>query len=186
MRRLPGLNCLWLVVIALWAMGPVQLSAQDLGQVSSPILTIDRARFIQQSEFGSALAAQIATESESLSAENRRIEGELEIEERELTEKRKTMEAEAFTALADAFDAKVRRIREEQTGRARELERLTEERQVEFLIKSTPVLEQIMLDAGAAVIVEKDSLFLSFDVIDITDLAIQRVNETFSADTGDK
>lgn len=159
-----------LIVALLWA---AISTAQD---VRSPILTIDSERLYRDSAFGQRVLGDIEAQTTTLSEDNRRIEAELETEERQLTEQRADMEPEAFRALADAFDARVEVIRREREARGRAIAALLEENRDRFLMAAAPVLEAIMRDAGAAVILEQRSVFVSANAIDITDLAIARMN----------
>ncbi|WP_238366577.1 OmpH family outer membrane protein [Mesobacterium pallidum] len=163
--------------LAALAFLPGPAAAQELGRVSSPILIIESERILTESAYGKRLAAELEALSAELSTENRSIEAQLIEEERALTERRPNLSPAEFRELADAFDAKVVEIRREQDGKARSLGQRGEEIRREVLVAATPVLEDIMLDAGAAVIVERRSVFMSADVIDVTDLAIQQMDE---------
>jgi Skp family chaperone for outer membrane proteins len=160
--------------LALGLAGAAQ--AQSLGRVQSPILTIESDRLFNESLFGRRVAAEIEADSALLAAENRRIEAELIAEERALTDQRASTDPQAFRVLADAFDEKVRAIRREQDAKARDLGQRTEELRRNFLQAAQPVLEGIMVDAGAAVMLERRNILLAADVIDVTDLAIERIN----------
>lgn len=46
-----------------------------------------------------------------------------------------------------------------------------------FFAASLPVLEGIMRETGAGVILDHSTVFLSADVVDITDLAITRIDK---------
>lgn len=150
--------------------------AQSLGTVVSPILTIESERFYVQSAFGQRVAREIEADSAVLAAENRKIEADLTEEEKELTEQRAQMEPDEFRKLADAFDEKVQTIRRTQDAKARALNQRNESDRLEFINAAGPVLEVLMRDAGAAVILERRSVFLSANAIDVTDDAIQRMN----------
>ena len=152
------------------------MSAQQLGTVQSPILTIEAERLFIESQFGQRVAQEREADSAVLSAENRRIEADLTEEEQSLTERRAEMEPDAFRALADAFDEKVQAIRRTQDAKARALNQRGEADRVAFLQAAAPVLEQLMRDAGAAVILERGSVFLSLNATDVTDQAIARIN----------
>lgn len=144
--------------------------------VQSPILTVDTDRLYSQSAFGLRAAKEIEERGAELATENRSIEAELSAEEQELTDKRATMEPEAFRTLADAFDEKVQSTRRAQETKGRDLSQLLEKEQIAFLNAAAPVLEALMRDAGAAVILERRSVFLSANAIDITDAAIARID----------
>lgn len=160
---------------AIWVLaGPV--AAQQLGLPKSAILTINTDRLFAESAFGQRIAVEIEAESAVLAAENRRIEGELSREEQNLTEKRSQMAAEAFRALADEFDAKVQKTRLAQDTKARELAQKREARRVEFLQAVRPVLAELMREAGAGVILERSNVFISANAIDVTDIAVTRID----------
>ncbi|WP_299206972.1 OmpH family outer membrane protein [uncultured Tateyamaria sp.] len=161
-----------LVVALIWATATL---SQD---VRSPILTIDSERFYRDSAFGQRVLAEIEEQTTILAEDNRRLEAELEAEEQALTDQRPDMEPEAFRALADAFDARVEGIRNEREARSRSIADLLEENRDRFLVSAAPVLEVIMREAGAGVILEQRSVFVSANAIDITDIAISRMDAT--------
>jgi Skp family chaperone for outer membrane proteins len=170
--RIAGL-ALWLVLGMLWGQTAM---AQDQGMIRAPILSLDQDRMFAQSAFGRAFETALQADGAQLEAENRRMEAELEAEEKDLTARRPAMNAEAFRALADAFDTKVQRIRNEQTAKARALGQRTEEAQRQFIDVARPVLEQLMLEAGAVVLIDPRSVVMSLNAIDVTDEAIRRIN----------
>jgi Skp family chaperone for outer membrane proteins len=143
-----------------------------LGQVQSPVLTIDVDRLFSASLFGQRAAEEIRLASEDLAAENRQIEAALTEEERSLTLRRPTMTPEAFQAEAAAFDEKVQGIRAAQDAKEADLQQALTRHQDAFLQVATPVLGQLMRDSGAAVILDRRSIFLSLGAVDITDRAI--------------
>jgi Skp family chaperone for outer membrane proteins len=150
------------------------------GTLQSPVLTVDSERLFADSAYGQGVAREIEARGAEIAAENRRMEAELAEEERALTERRAEMDAAAFRAAADAFDARVTRIRREQDAKARALGQRGEAARRAFFEAAQPVLQQIMIEAGAAVIVEQRSVFMSLEVIDITDIAIERLNATIA------
>ena len=150
--------------------------AQQLGLPQSQILTVSSERLFAESAFGKRIAAEIDKESGVLSAENRRIEAELTAEEKELTEKRPTMDPAAFRTLADAFDKKVQTIRATQDAKAKALIQKGEAARTRFFEAARPVLGAVMQEAGASVILERSSVFLSANATDITEFAIERID----------
>ena len=166
----------WVAACAIWALLVPALQAQQLGLPSSPILTIASERLFVDSAFGQRVAREIEAETAVLAAENRRIEAELTAEEQALTDRRAEMDPQAFRTLADAFDTKVQEIRRAQDGKARALARRREEAQEAFFQAARPVLATLMQEAGASVILERASVFLSANATDITDLAITRID----------
>jgi Skp family chaperone for outer membrane proteins len=109
-------------------------------------------------------------------ARNRKLEAELEAEEQRLTDLRAEKTPDEFRKLADAFDTKVQRIRRDSDRAVRDLERRRERAPVTFLRRVQPVLVELMRDAGGAVIIEARSVLLRADAVDVTDLAIARID----------
>ena len=153
--------------------------AQDdlsMGQVRSPVLIIDVDRLLAETQYGQRMRGDLTARVEALAAENRRIEAELTAEEQGLTERRPAMEVEAFRAEAEAFDARVQRIRAEQDAKEQALTDSVEQGRTQFLNAATPVLAQLMIDSGAAVILQRRDVFLSASLVDITDEAIAAID----------
>lgn len=174
MRHAAGFLC---VLLSVWFSVAANVAqAQRIGPVQSPILTIDSERLFTDSAFGQRVINEFEARGAELAAENRGIEEELSQEEKDLTEKRETMTASEFRVLADEFDEKVQATRQTQDSKTRELNVALEGRRVVFLNAAAPILEALMREAGAAVILERRSIFLSSNAIDITPNAIERLN----------
>lgn len=156
---------------------------QSQSGVISPILTIDSERLFVESSFGKRVAAEAEALVTELGAQNRKIEADLEAEEQALTVKRATLTPEEFRTLADGFDEKVQEIRGAQTAKGRAInDELDKEREV-FLTAAGPVLERLMRESGAAVILDRRSVFVSAAAIEITDDAITLLDETLGSGT---
>lgn len=181
-RRIAG-SLLACLLLALWA-GAHPVHAQQLGFAQSAILTVTSERMFAESDFGRRVEREIEADSARLAAENRRIEAELTQEEKELTEKRAEMDPDEFRALADEFDAKVQTIRSTQDAKARALVQSRDAARAEFFNAARPVLADLMREAGAGVILERSSVFLSANATDITDRAIERINASLGDGTG--
>lgn len=164
---------LWAAALAaLICGGAAPVAAQETRSVRSPVLTIDSDRLFKNSAFGKRVLADFEAAGRQLEAENSQIESDLQTEERALTEQRPSMTPEEFRQLADAFDAKVEQIRREQNAKLRVLTQRRENAQRVFFAAATPVLETVMARAGAAVIVESRSVFMSAGAVDVTQTAI--------------
>lgn len=163
-----------LLVLALW---PATVAAQTPeGAAGSPILTVVPDRLYDETLAGRAAQTRLDDATRALMVENRRMETELETEERSLTAKRDAMPPAQFRELADAFDEKAERTRTEQDAKSRRLTRLREDDRQAFFTAALPVLAQLMQDEGALAILDRGSVFVSFDLIDVTTLAIERLD----------
>ena len=173
---------IWLAALAIaGALAGSHLSAQDRLQIPSPILTLDQEALFSDSSLAERISREIEQRGEALAAENREIEAKLVAEELELTEKRPSMDPGEFRELADAFDLKVQALRDEQDAKTRELQRMREQARQNFLRRISPILSEIVRERGAVVVLDRRSVFLSADTIDITQLAIDRINAAFDA-----
>ena len=168
--------CAILAILLLFDLSVRPVQAQQLGVVQNAILTIATDRLFAGSAFGQRIASEIEAESAVLAAENRRIEAELTAEEKDLTLRRPDMDPEAFRTLADAFDQRVQANRETQDAKARALNQIGDVARGEFLVAARPILEELMRESGAGVILERSNVFLSANTTDITDLAIKRID----------
>jgi Skp family chaperone for outer membrane proteins len=148
----------------------------QMGQVQSAILTVDTERLFSESAFGLRVAAELQAATDALRDENRRIEAALTAEEQSLTERRPTMTPEAFRAEADAFDERVQGIRTAQDAKERALQDGVTHGRDQFLAVAAPVLGQMMREAGAAVILDRRTVFLALSAVDITDEAIAAID----------
>ncbi len=170
-------RALWLA--ALLVLGPVTAAwPQEAAApaIQAPVLTIDQDRLFSETKLGADTLAGLEAEAQALAAENQRIEGELIAEERLLTEQRAELDPEAFRDLANEFDERVQRIRDEQDQKARDLTRTRDEARSVFFRDVAVIISEIVREKGALVVLDRRDVFLSADSIDITDEAIRRVN----------
>ena len=166
--------------VAQQSLNPVQ-GGLELGVVISPVLTIDRERVFRDSAFGRRVATENQGRRENLAAENRQIESELAAEEQDLTQRRSTLPAEDFRILADAFDQKVQETEKTQLGKERVFAETRDREWDSFWTTAVPVLEGLMLESGAFVILDRRSVFISVSVVDVTEKTIALIDETIGA-----
>ena len=163
----------------------VALASPLLAQDAAPtngVLLLDQDRLFSDSRFGQRLLGELDTKTRELQAENRKLEADLEAEEKSLTERRATLATEEFRALADAFDAKVKGIRTARDAKSNDLAAQREVARKTFIQTAVPILAEILRERGAAAIIDRSAVVLSFDRIDITDLAIARVDALLAPD----
>ena len=173
---------------ALCVVGAGQAQAQTAradapAVIRSPVLTLNYEQFIAGSRMGQQMSADYEAERARLEAANAEIASQLEAEELALTKARDTMQADAFRKAASAFDEKVQKIRQERRDAETILARKRDDLRIRFEQAAVPVLSALMREAGAAVILEVRSTVLSLEQVDITDLAIQRLDDAFAAST---
>lgn len=140
--------------------------------VPSPVLTLDWDRLYEGSLWGRRVRAEFAAASAALQAENTRITEQLTEEERSLTERRATLDAEIFRREADAFDARVTEIRAAQEEKARAIGRKLEEERQAFVQAAIPQIDAVLQARGAVVMLDARAIIRGLAAIDVTgDLA---------------
>lgn len=162
---------------------PLALPAQEVAP-PSPVLVLRQDEVFERSAFGRAALQRRDLASRDLIAENRQIEAALEAEERDLTARRAVLPPADFRALSEAFNDKVEGIRAAQDAKARAVGRMTDDDRARFLQAMVPVLADIMAERGAQVILDQQSVVLSFDRVDVTDEAIARIDARIGSDPG--
>ena len=160
------------VVMALcWAQATLAQQA-----VSPQILTLDQDRLYSASLYGKAIENRVLSATQDLATANRKIEADLSAEEASLTTQRAALTAAAFAKLAASFDIKVEKIRAEQEAKAKQLVTDRTAGRKEFFDAAVPVLADLMRSLGAYAILNRSSVVLSFDSIDMTDRAITAID----------
>jgi Skp family chaperone for outer membrane proteins len=146
-----------------------------------PVLTLDQDRLFKESAYGRAAVAQAEEDGKALAAENRRIEQALAKEEQDLTDRRATMDPAAFAAIAAEFDTKVEQIRTAQDSKSRAIARALDEARQKFFEAVTPVLGDLLAESGAAAILADSAIVMSLTSLDVTSLAIARMDAVLPA-----
>ncbi|WP_158500696.1 OmpH family outer membrane protein [Shimia marina] len=146
------------------------------GLPQSEILVVDSEQLFAQSSFGQRVAQELAAEESVLLAENRQIQAKLTEEERVLTEQRATMDAKAFRAIAEAFDARVVQIRNQQDAKSVNIEQKRKREEDAFVRAASPILTALMQEAGASIVMERRAVLMFDPAVDITPFAIERLN----------
>ncbi|WP_136682775.1 OmpH family outer membrane protein [Falsirhodobacter xinxiangensis] len=144
--------------------------------MESAILTVVPDRLLADTQAGRAIAERFDSATRALVAENRSIEAALEAEERDLTARRAVTPPEEFARIAQEFDQRVDGIRDRQDAKSRDLTRRRDSERQAFLQATVPILAAMMEESGAVAILDRGSVFLSFDLIDVTDQAVRRMD----------
>ena len=160
--------------MALLAMGHV--NAQQIEFAAGRTLVVDTLQLFNKSQFGIRAAQQLEIQGAQLAEENKGKEIALSEEEKQLTALRATMTAEKFRILADEFDQKVQTTRAEQLAKTQALSTQIETQRNTFLNAAAPILQALMLDVGATVLLERRNVVLSTNSADITAIAIAQID----------
>ncbi|PQO22777.1 outer membrane chaperone Skp [Rhodobacteraceae bacterium WD3A24] len=144
---------------------------------TAPVRTLDQERLFSESQFGQRVRRDVERASRELAAENERLQSELSAEEEELARRRAELAPDEFRALADEFNARVERIRREQEAKARAISQMRESERQQFFEAALPVLTALLRESGAVAILDSRAIFIAVDRIDITEQAIERLDD---------
>ncbi|MFC3058234.1 OmpH family outer membrane protein [Paenirhodobacter populi] len=146
---------------------------------SQQVLTLDWERLFDESHWGKRIREDLARESQALSQENDRIADELVAEEKSLTERRATMNAEDFRREAAAFDARATEIRNTQKAKAQALTQKFEDEREALFRAIAPLLDDILQQRGAAVVMDRRAIIRGRADADVTGALVTLVNDRF-------
>jgi|TARA_B110001450_G_C17659048_1_gene496436 Skp family chaperone for outer membrane proteins len=142
----------------------------------SSIAVLDQESLFTKSIWGKDILKKIEIRVANLATENRSIEKLLEDEELFLTKKRKIIPKEEFDILSIQFDTKVKKIREEQAEKQRQINNFLNDNKNLFFKKITPILLSFIDELGIEVLLNKDTVALASTGSDITKAAIVKIN----------
>jgi Skp family chaperone for outer membrane proteins len=141
---------------------------------------VDQDALFTASIVGKTILSNFELAGKQLTAENFAIQEGLEEDERALTDARNTLDKEEFQKLATAFDKRVKRIRSEQATKERDLSLQLSRERAKFYETITPILLSFLEERGIGVLLNKDTVVLAIQGSDITQAAIQRINEVLN------
>ena len=166
------------VFIVLFALVAQPLSATE----KSELLTVDMTKLLRSSEFGKNIIAANNIARKKLQSENEELEKKLLLEEKELSELRKTLSVEEFRPKALEFDKRVSIIRAEQGKKEESLNKKVRKEETDFFKRIYPLLYEILIERGGLILVDQRNIILWDNSVDITDDAIQAINQALRSD----
>lgn len=165
---------------ALAQQSPVQPSSEGRTSLTAPVpllvRVLDEDALFGSSLFGQRVLREIDTASRALEQENAELLEQLTRQEADLTAARPTMTPVEFRAAADAFDVQAESIRRNQAEKRARLSSYQDFEQRRFFQLAAPILQQVLLQSGAQVVIDARALILGVDGMDLTRDAITAVD----------
>ena len=144
----------------------------------STIFTIDLSKMLKSTIFGKHIISENNKYRSELQKENDTLEAELLVEEKLLSELRKSLPTDEFRKKAIEFDEKVSTIRSDQARKEQILNEKIRKEESEFFKAIYPVLFQIVSEQGGTVLLDQRNVVLFDSSVDITPSAIELINRT--------
>lgn len=145
------------------------IPAAGLSQGQAPVLTLDQDLLYLTSAWGKRAQARLEAEGEIIAVENERLTQLLSAEEARLTGQRAVLPPAEFRRMAENFDLRATEVRRERAQAVQALNAWAEADRSAFFRAALPVMGQVMQDRGAVAVLDRRTVFVSLDAIDVTD-----------------
>ena len=151
--------------------------------ISTSVLVINSINVFEKSKLGSDILVAFQENALQLKKEADLNVKKFEDEELELTQKRDVLTKEEFNGLADDFDKRVQKARNLYDLKDSQLRGSLEAWKKKFIELSGRVIQPIMLNYGAFIVLDSSQIDLFFDNrIDITDQVIFELDDLYKSD----
>lgn len=144
--------------------------------MSAHVLTVDQERLFVESAWGKRAKEALEEKGGRIEAENERLAQQLSDEEAKLTRQRETMDPAEFRRLAEAFDTRATEIRRARAQVVQELNAEAEADRNAFFQAASPIMGELMQRRGAVAVLDRRTVLVSLDSIDITDELIAELD----------
>ena len=165
------------VILFLLCLLPQPLFAEE----DTVLFTVDMSKLLRLSDFGKNIIAVNNAARQNLQNENNNLEEKLLIEEKELSELRKTISIDEFRPKALEFDKKVTIIRKGQREKEENLNKKVRREETDFFKKIYPILYELLIERGGLVLVDQRNAILWDNSVDLTDDAIALINQALAS-----
>ena len=152
-----------------------------LAEEKSVLFTVDMSKLLRSSDFGKNIIAVNNAARQKLQNENNDLEEKLLIEEKELSELRKTLSIDEFRPKALEFDKKVTIIRKGQREKEENLNKKVRREESDFFKKIYPILYELLIERGGLVLIDQRNAILWDNSVDLTDDAIAVINRVLGS-----
>lgn len=150
--------------------------------MKTAVYTIDMSKLIKQTKIGKKIILEDNISRQKLQSENEKLEAELLLEEKELSEIRETLTVDEFRLKAQEFDKKVTIIRTEQGQKEQDLIVENRKNESEFFKKIYPLLYGLLLERGGSILIDQSNAVLWDSSVDLTIDAINLIDRVLGDD----
>ncbi|MFC3629632.1 OmpH family outer membrane protein [Paracoccus angustae] len=154
----------------------IRTPADSKPLAAAPILTVDQDRLFAASDWGKRTQRVLEEEGRKIEAENERLAAQLSDEEAELTRQRGTLDPAEFRKQAEAFDLRATEVRRERAKVVEDLNAWAETDRAAFYRAALPLMGEMMQERGAVAVLDRRTVFVSLDAIDLTQDLVVRLN----------
>jgi len=153
--------------------------------VITTVYTIDMSKLLKQTQIGKKIIAEDNIARQNLQSENEELEENLLLEEKELSDLRKTLTLDDFRLKAQDFDKKVTIIRKEQGQKEQLLIAENRKNENDFLKKIYPLLYGLLSEKGGLILIDQRNVVLWDSSVDLTKDAINLIDRVLGDNLSD-
>lgn len=170
-----------LVLALVWAVAASPALAQS-GKMTSPtIAVIDMQKIMRESKAVQSIQEKIEAQRSNYQQDLSRKEQALREADEELARQRTILSSEAFEEKRQQLEGRASQLQRDIQKRKRELDRNYGQAIQEVQRELANIVSTIMQDRGIDVVMTKTSVFLVHKDLEITDVALERLNESLTS-----
>ncbi len=158
--------------------------ADDATVAQAALLTVDQDLLFVRSAWGVRATALTDAELDKIAADNDRFATQLSDEEAKLTQDRATLDPAEFRRRAEAFDARATQVRRERAQLVQDLNAWAEADRAAFYRAALPIMGDMMQERGAVAVLDRRTVFVALDSIDMTDDLVAMLDQQLGDGAG--
>ena len=143
------------------------------------------SKLLKQTQIGKKIIAEDNVARQNLQSENEELEENLLLEEKELSDLRKTLTLDEFRLKAQDFDKKVTIIRKEQGQKEQLLIAENRKNENDFFKKIYPLLYGLLSEKGGLILIDQRNVVLWDSSVDLTKDAINLIDRVLGDNLSD-
>jgi len=175
-RLLAGMVALLVSGSALAQTAPAKSSAAP-----AVIVIVDAARVQRESLAGRGMAAERERYQQTFNTEFEAARKQLQAAEQDLAKQRSALPAEVFQEKVRVLNARIAEFQRQYQGAVRALDKSTAAASNELQKVVVGVTSEVASEAGAALVLHKQQVFLHDERMDITAQVIERLNKRLNS-----
>ena len=144
---------------------------------NTSIGVIDINRILTEAKAAVQAAKQIEEIAIKIEDEIKESDKEIINEQNQLIEAQAIMAPEAFEAKRKEYESRVNNYNSERQAKLMKIDELIAVARNDVLIALKPILEEISNEMGITILLEKESVYLSADKMDISDAVLKKLNK---------
>lgn len=164
-----------IIIVLFFGIFPSFTYADQYPNTSIGILDLNRV--LTESKAALDAAKQIETMQKKVEDEAKKKDESIIKEREKLIEQQSVMAPEAFEVKVNEFDKKVQEYQLARQEEIRKLDKMVQSARSKILDQIKPIITDYSNELGITVMLEKNSVILSADEMDMTNVVIERLNK---------